>query len=242
MSDSTCERSYGIRLSLSDLLHLVWSFLGPPGCCQGPHFILFYGHCEHVQHLYPVIGGPPGFSTSCLENTAAAYIGVHGSSQIMVLSGYIPGNGVAGSSGSFIFRFLRSRHTMFHSGCTSAHSHQQWRRALFSASSPAFVSCRFFNDGCSDHCEVVAAAVQSLSRVRLFVTPRTAARPASQASTISRSWLKLMSIESVMPINHLILCRPLLLPPSIFPSIRVFSSESALSNQVAKALELQLSI
>lgn len=70
MSNSTCERSYGIRLSLSDRLHLVWSSLGPPGCCQGPHFILFYGHCEHVQHLlYPVIGGPPGFSMSWLWRT-----------------------------------------------------------------------------------------------------------------------------------------------------------------------------
>ena len=68
--------------------------------------------------------------------------------------------------------------------------------------------------------------VQSLSRVRLFVTPRTAARQASLSITNSRSLLKLMSIESVMLSNHLILCRPLLLP-SIFHNIRVFSSESA---------------
>ena len=70
--------------------------------------------------------------------------------------------------------------------------------------------------------------VQSLSRVRLFATPWTAARQASLSITNSQSSLKLMSIESVMPSNHLILCCPLLLPPSIFPSIRVFSNESVL--------------
>ena len=72
------------------------------------------------------------------------------------------------------------------------------------------------------------SSVQSLSRVRLFATPWTAARQASLSITNSRSPPKPMSIESVMPSNHLILCRPLLLPPSIFPSIRVFSHESAL--------------
>ena len=71
------------------------------------------------------------------------------------------------------------------------------------------------------------SSVQSLSCVWLFATPWTAARQASLAITNSRSLLKLMSLESVMPSNHLILCCPLLLP-SIFPSIRVFSSESAL--------------
>ena len=71
-------------------------------------------------------------------------------------------------------------------------------------------------------------SVQSLSRVRLFATPQTAARQASPSITNSRSPPKPMSIESVMPSNHLILCCPLLLLPSIFPSIRVFSNESAL--------------
>ena len=74
--------------------------------------------------------------------------------------------------------------------------------------------------------------VQSLSltvaHVWLFVTPWTAALQASLSITNSRSLPKLMSIESVMPSNHLILCRPLLLLPSIFPSIRVFSNQSAL--------------
>ena len=72
------------------------------------------------------------------------------------------------------------------------------------------------------------SSVQLLSHVRLFVTPWTAACQASLSITNSQSLLKLMSIESVMPSNHLILCRPLLLPPSIFPSIGVFSNESVL--------------
>ena len=71
-------------------------------------------------------------------------------------------------------------------------------------------------------------SVQLLSRVWLFATPWTAACQASLSITNSWSLLKLMSIESVMPSNHLILCCPLLLLPSIFPSIRVFSNESAL--------------
>ena len=71
-------------------------------------------------------------------------------------------------------------------------------------------------------------SVQSLSRVRLFVTPWTAARQTSLSTTNSQSLLKLMSIESVISSNLLILCRPFLLPPSIFPSIRIFSKESVL--------------
>ena len=70
------------------------------------------------------------------------------------------------------------------------------------------------------------SSVQLLSYVRLFVIPCTAACQASLSITNSQSLLKVMSIESVMPSNHLILCCPLLLPPSIFPSIRVFSNES----------------
>ena len=70
--------------------------------------------------------------------------------------------------------------------------------------------------------------VQSLSRVQLFATPWTAARQASLSITNSWSFFKLLCIESVMPSNHLILCHPLLLLPLIFPSIRVFSNESAL--------------
>ena len=72
------------------------------------------------------------------------------------------------------------------------------------------------------------SSVQLLSRVRLFVTPWTAARQASLSITNSQSLLKLISIELVMPFNHLILCCPLLFLPSIFSSIRGFSNESAL--------------
>ena len=72
------------------------------------------------------------------------------------------------------------------------------------------------------------SSVQSLSRVQLFATPWAAAHQASLSIINSQSLLKFMSIESVMPSTHLILCHPLLLLPSIFPSIRVFSNESVL--------------
>ena len=72
------------------------------------------------------------------------------------------------------------------------------------------------------------SSAQSLSRVQHFVTPWTAAHQASISITNSQSLPKLMSIESVMPSNHLILCLPLLLLPSIFPSVKVFSNESVL--------------
>ena len=86
------------------------------------------------------------------------------------------------------------------------------------------------------------SSVQLLSRVRLFASPRTAARQASLPITNSQSLLKLMSIESVMPSNHLILCRPLLLLPSIFPSIRVYSNESALHIRWPKYWSFSFSI
>ena len=78
------------------------------------------------------------------------------------------------------------------------------------------------------------SSVQSLSRVRLFATPWTEARQASLSFTISQSLLRLMSIESGMPSNHLILYHLLLLLPSIFPSIRVFSNESVLHTRWPK--------
>ena len=84
--------------------------------------------------------------------------------------------------------------------------------------------------------------VQSLSCVQLFMTPWTAARQASLSFTIFQSLLKLMSIDSVMPSNHLILCCPLLLLPSIFPSIRVFSNESALRIRWPKYWSFSFSI
>ena len=78
------------------------------------------------------------------------------------------------------------------------------------------------------HSKFPFSSVQSLSHVQLFVTPWTAAHQASLSITNFWNLLKLMSIESVMPSNHLILCHPFLLLPSIFPSIKVFSNESAL--------------
>ena len=86
------------------------------------------------------------------------------------------------------------------------------------------------------------SSVQSLSRVWLFVTPWTAAHQASVSITNSQSLLKLMSIESVMPFNHLVLCHPLLLPPSIFRSIRLFSNESVLHIRWTKYWSFSLSI
>ena len=84
--------------------------------------------------------------------------------------------------------------------------------------------------------------VQLLSYLQMSATPWTAARQASLSVTNSRSLLKLMPIESVMPSNHLILCHPLLLPPGIVPSIRVFSNESALHHRWAKDWSFSLSI
>ena len=90
--------------------------------------------------------------------------------------------------------------------------------------------------------ELVVSSVQSLSHVRLFATPWTAACQASLSITNSWSLLKLMSIESVMPSNHLILYRPLLLLISIFPSIRLFSNESVLHIRWPKYWSFNFSI
>ena len=86
------------------------------------------------------------------------------------------------------------------------------------------------------------SSVQSLSHVRLFATPGTAARQASLSITNSWTLLKPMSLELVMPSSHLILCCPLLLLPSIFPSIRVFSNESALRIRWPKYWSFSFSI
>ena len=91
------------------------------------------------------------------------------------------------------------------------------------------------------HMHVPVVVIHSLSRVWLFVTPRTAARQTSLSFTISWNFLKLMSIESVMPSNHLILCCPLLLS-SLFPSIRVFFSESAVCIRWPKYWSFSFSI
>ena len=90
--------------------------------------------------------------------------------------------------------------------------------------------------------EIAVAVVQLLSCAQLFVTPWTAVCLASLSFTTSQSLLKLMSIESVMPSNHVILCHPLLLLPSVFPSIRVFSNESALCIKWLKHWSFSFSI
>ena len=89
---------------------------------------------------------------------------------------------------------------------------------------------------------ILVNSVQLLSRVQLFATPRIAARHASRSITISRSSLRLTSIESVMPSSHLILCRPIFLLPPIPPSIRVFSNESTLHMRWPKYWSFSFSI
>ena len=94
----------------------------------------------------------------------------------------------------------------------------------------------------SDDCTIPFSSVQLLSRVQHFVTPWTTVHQASLSITNSWSLLKLMSIESVMPSNHLILCHPLLLLPSIFSSIKVFSNESVLHIRWPKYWSFSFSI
>ena len=93
-----------------------------------------------------------------------------------------------------------------------------------------------------DFSSVHFSSVQSLSHVRLFATPWIAARQASLSITNSQSLLKLMTIESVMPSSHLILCHPLLLLPLVPPSIRVFSNESTLRMRWPKCWNFSFSI
>ena len=106
-------------------------------------------------------------------------------------------------------------------GCCKKCCSEQWDTCVFF--NPGFFRVYAWEWDCR-----IISSVQSLNCVRLFATPWTATRQASLFITNSQSLLKLMSIALVMPSNHLILCCPLLLLPSIFPSIRVFSNESVL--------------
>ena len=105
-------------------------------------------------------------------------------------------------------------------------------RATFKSPCPELVSQKFYLHflflGFLNKRNPLFSSVQLLSHVQVFVTPWSAAHQASQSITSSRSFLKLMCVKLVMPSNHLIFSRPLLLLPSIFPSTRVFSNESAL--------------
>ena len=116
---------------------------------------------------------------------------------------------------------------------------------MFSQFSCSVVSDSFQPQGqehTSDVQSSMFSSVQLLSRVRLFVTPRIAAHQASLSITISRSSLRLLSIESMMPSSHLILCRPLLFLPPISPSIRVFSNDSTLHMRWPKYWSFSFSI
>ena len=124
--------------------------------------------------------------------------------------------------------FLSFSHASFLNGAFSS-PRWNYHNPYFTSpnSKSSFVIIADFRDT-RNHCILyLFSSVQSLCRVQLFATPWTAARQASLSITNSWSLLKLMSIESVMPANHFIVCCPLLLLPSVFPSIRVFSNESA---------------
>ena len=116
----------------------------------------------------------------------------------------------------------------------------QWKEILIHSFIHSFRNCFCMSALCKALGSV--SSVRSLSHVWLFVTPRTAVLQASLSITNSWSLLKLMSIESVMPFNHLILCRPLLLPPSMFPGIRVFANESVLCIRWPKYWSFSFSI
>ena len=105
-----------------------------------------------------------------------------------------------------------------------------------------YMTCRYMCIAEGKEAKAQFSSVQSLSRIRLFATSWSTAGQASLSITTSRSPPKLMSIESVMPSNHFILCRPLLLLPSIFPSIRIFSNKSVLHIRWPKYWSFNFSI
>ena len=141
-------------------------------------------------------------------------------------------------SNMYIYTIHAHGHTPIYTHCFVVQSliHAQLFATLWTVAHHAPLS------SLSNESALPISSVQSLSHFRLFATPWTAERQAFLSITISRSLLNLMSIASVMPSNHLILCRPLLLLPSIFPSIRVFSNESVVRIRWPKYWSFNFSI